>query len=158
LVGSLSHGWRLQNRHQRAVAIAALLGLTTEGFSLYWVFGAFPSKSAVNAFLFANELLAGIVVAMLISLFIPKIAKIVLGISGILFIGLNLLLIVLIDTKRFIPVRAFCSLNGLLIGLSIPLTLFLWLTYRKSREEQSGEGEVAASETVAGSANESNQL
>ena len=158
LIGSLSPGWRLQNRHQRAEAIAALLGLTTVGMSLYWVFCALPSISAVNAFFFAKELLGGIFVAMLISLFIPKTAKIVLGISGILFIGLNLLLIVLIDTKRFIPVRAFCSFNGIFIGLSIPLAIFLWRTHKKSREEENLDSEDAAPELLDENERDSNQV
>ena len=50
-------------------------------------FGILQSVSAVNAFYFAKSLLAGICIAMLISLIWSQGAKIVLRVSGILFIG-----------------------------------------------------------------------
>ena len=70
-----------------------------------------------------------------ISVFSPKIARVALGISSILFLGINLLAIVHHDLRRFAEtVRLFCSVDGFLLGMSIPLTVLLWLTYKKSRD------------------------
>ena len=156
LIGSLLPGWRIQNRHQRALTIAALLGLTTEGLSLYWVFGAFSSVSVVYAFFFAKNLLAGIFVAMIISLFIPKTVKVALGLFGILFICLNFLLIAIYYTKHLLPVRSFCALNGMFLGISISLAIFLWRRHKNSGG-LTGMSEEAASETSAESGEESNE-
>jgi hypothetical protein len=151
LIGSLSLGWRLQNRQQRSTAFTGTLGLIYTGLSLYWLFGIFPSVSVVNAFYFGKSIVGGVFFVLLISIVLPErakpmSAKITLGIFGILFLCLNLLFIVLIDTKRFIPARAFCSLNGLLIGLSIPLTIFLWRSHKQIREEPNLDSEDAAIE------------
>ncbi|MGA2349729.1 MAG: hypothetical protein ABSF70_04780 [Terracidiphilus sp.] len=147
LMGSLSHGWRLRTPHQRALAIAPLLGLTVEGLSLYWVFGVFPSVSTVYAFFFTKNLLAGIFVAMLISLFVPRAAKIALAVLGILFACLSLLLLLaLYHSKRPFPIRAFCSLNGMFIGLLIALAFYLWRTHKRTREEPNGICDAVAFE------------
>jgi hypothetical protein len=150
LVGSLEPGWRLKNPHLRALPLAALLGLTTEAMSLYWVFGALPSLSAVYVLFFVKSLLAGIVVAMLISIFFPESAKIALGIIGILFICLNLLLLLfaLHLSKHPIPIRPFCMLNGHLIGLSIPLAIYLWRRPNRTNDEQIGDCEESATEAT----------
>jgi hypothetical protein len=150
LIGPLSHGWRLQDPHHRAVALAALLGLFVHGMSLYWVFGVLPSISAVNAFFFAKNLLAGIFVAMIIILILPMTAKIALGIFGIFFIGFNVVAIAHHDLASLAPaIRLFCTVYGMFIGISIPLAIFLWRSNKNSGGEQNGNREGAASENAA---------
>ncbi len=147
LIGSLFPGRRSRRGNYRAVALTALLGLTSVGLSLYWIYGSFPSLSAINVFFFAKDLLAGVFVALVISLFDPKRTKIVLGIVGILFIGFNLFAMIRDDLSRLAPAtRFFCAVNGLLLGMLITLAIFLWRTSNRPKEDQNIEGDVAASE------------
>ncbi len=100
-------------------------------------FGILQSVSAVNAFYFAKSLLAGICIAMLISLIWSQGAKIVLRVSGILFIGFNIYAIAHYDLRRLAPaVRIFYLTNGWLIGMAIPSATALCLPARKTRERQ----------------------
>jgi hypothetical protein len=150
LIGSLSSGGRHQTPNNRALTYAVLLGLTSEGLSLYWVFGSFSSLSAVYIFFFFKNLLAGIFVAMLIFLVLPKITKIALVVLGILFIGLNvLLLFVIFHSKQPIPVRAFCTVDGMFIGVLFSLAVFLWRSHKNAGNEPDSPCEDAVSEDSA---------
>jgi hypothetical protein len=126
----------LRNRQQRTLTLVALLGLVYVGLSLYQVFAAFGSVSAVNAFNFAKSLVIGVSIAMCISIFGPKSAKHVVGISGGLFVGINLLAMTHHDLRHLAMTgRGFLSLDGLLLGISIPTAMFLWLANKKSTGE-----------------------
>lgn len=160
LIRKQSHGWRLQNRQQYAISLAALLGLTVEGLDLYWVFGAFSSLSAVNAFFFTKNLLAGIFIALLIILLLPRTAKTAFGIISTLFVFLDLLLLFAHSHSMSpISVRAFCSLNGMFFGITIPLAISLWRKYLRDRNNQTGNSKTKDSEsTVEGGEELSNSL
>jgi hypothetical protein len=137
LKDSPSPGQGLRNRQQGALTLAGLSGLAYVGMSLYRVIGVFHSVLAVNAFYFIETLVLGISVAMPVyffSFFSPKVAKIILGISGVLLIGINLLAIPRPNFWRLaLAARGLFSLDGLLLGISIPVAIFLWQTYKKSR-------------------------
>jgi hypothetical protein len=91
---------------------------------------------AVNAFNFAKNLVIGISIAMCISISGPKSAKHVLGISAGLFVGINLLAMTHHDLRRVAMTgRGFLSFDGLLLGISIPTAMFLWLANEKSTDE-----------------------
>jgi hypothetical protein len=125
-----------RERQSRALTIAGLCGLAYVGLSLYGAFGSFPSVLTLNAFHFAEALAAGMSVAMCISVFGPTRAKMVLGISGILFIANNIPVIWGHEITRFVmTVRGFSSVNGLLIGLMVPLALSLWLETKRRTTE-----------------------
>lgn len=128
--------WVLKNRQERVLTLSGLLGLAYVGLSLYGYFGIFHSLPALNIFSLTKGLVAGIFVAGLISVFGLKSAKVVLGISATLFIGMNLFVIAHHDLKRFATtVRGFSLVNGLLLGISIPTAIFLWREHRKSTGE-----------------------
>jgi hypothetical protein len=117
-----------RHRHRRALTLAGVCGLTYIGLSLYRDFGVFQSVLAVNAFYFAKNLVAGITIAMLISVFGRKSAKVILVISCILLIGNNLIVISHHDLTCFVTtIRGYSSINGLLLGMAVPLAVFLWL-------------------------------
>ena len=146
LNGSLSPQRSVRHQQPRALAMAGVCGLASIGLSLYWDFSVFPSVSAVSALHFATNLAAGITVAMLISVFGPKRAKIVLGISGILLIVNDLIMISLIvisrhDVTRFVTTSlGFSSVNGLLIGIAVPSAIFLWLEATKRARDKTAAG------------------
>jgi hypothetical protein len=74
--------------------------------------------------------------------------RIWLGLCGILFIGFNLMVLASPKLRSISPtLGAFWSLNGNLLGNSIPLAVFLWLTNKKARLEQSLDSEIAASDS-----------
>jgi len=128
LKDSLSPVQSLQARQQRALTLGGLLGLAYVGMSLYRDFGVFHSVIAVNAFYFTENLLFGITIAMLISVFSPKGVKFVLGVSCLLFVGMNLFIIAHHALRHFsTTVRGFSIVNGMLIGMSVSLAIFLWL-------------------------------
>ncbi len=122
----LPPGHSLRNRQHRALNLAGLLVSVYLGMSLYRVLAVFPSVLAVNAFYFTKSLVVGIPIALVVSVATPKGAKYVLGISGILFIGTNFIVIAHHELRHFAAtVRGFSVANGLLLGISIPLALFL---------------------------------
>jgi TPR repeat protein len=126
----------LQTRHPRALTLAGLFGLAYVAMSLYRMFGVFDSELAVNVFYFIENLVVGISIAVAVSVFAPKGAKFVFGISVMLFIGTNFIVIAHHELRHFAAtVRGFSMANGLFLGISIPLAFFLWRTYRRSRSE-----------------------
>jgi hypothetical protein len=123
----------LRHRQPRALTTAGVCGLAYIGFSVYRAFGSFQSILAVNAFYFAESLAAGITIAMLITVFGPKRAKVVLGVSGTLLIVNDFIVIAHHQLTRFVTaVRGFGVVNGLLIGIAVPLAIFLWLQTTKT--------------------------
>jgi len=138
LKDSLSPQPNVRHRQPRALTMGGACGLAYIGLSVYGAFGSFPSVLAVNAFHFFNALVAGIGVAMFISVFSPKRAKVVLGVSGTLLIVNDLIVISHHELTRFVmTVRGFSMVNGLLMGMAVPLAIFLWLeTTKKARAKQ----------------------
>jgi hypothetical protein len=128
----------LRHRQQRALTLAGLCGVGYIGLSLYGAFGIFPSVLTVNAFHFVKNLVAGIAMATLICMLRPKSVKVVLGISGVLLIGTDLIVIWRHALTRFITtIRGFSSVNGLLIGMAVPFAIFLWReNIKRARDKQ----------------------
>jgi hypothetical protein len=136
----------IRDRHQQRTTLTGLLGLSWVGLDVYGYshFGILQSLSAVNAFYFGKSVLSGICVAMLVSLVWSQGTKTVLRICGILFIGFNIYAITHYDLRHLAPgLRAFYSANGLLIGMAIPLAIFLWVEGEKTRGSQNGNDGVA---------------
>ena len=138
-MGFLLPGRRLRNRQQRFAPLIGLLGLSHVGLDLYRHSPSvvFHSVVAVNALTFTQYLLGGIFFAAVISVLWPTSAKIVLGISGTLFIGINLLFLVAAhhNPGRFaLGFRGCYLVNGLLVGVFIPLSIFVWLRCEKTAE------------------------
>ena len=129
------------DRQQPALTMAAVCGLAYIVLSVYGALGSFASVLTVNAFHFAESLAAGITIAIAITVFGPKRAKIVLAISSTLLIGSNLIVIWHHQFMRFVTtIRSFSSLNGLLIGLTVPLAVFLWLEMTKRTRDKKAAG------------------
>lgn len=151
LAGFRSKGKITQNRQQRFAAIAGLLGLIYVGLDIlgFTYIGRLHSASAVDAFYLAKNLLAGTFVAMLI-LFVSgrRGVKIALGISGIVVIGFNVRFIAHYDLAHIAAAqRLFCSTNGMSIGLSVPLAIFLWRSRRVIASDEILHGEISTTET-----------
>jgi hypothetical protein len=121
-----------RERQSRVLTIAGLCGLAYVSLTLYGAFGSFPSVLTLSAFHFAEALAAGMSVAMCISVFGPKRARMVLGISGILLMANDLPVIWRHELTRVVmTVRGFSSVNGLLIGMAVTLGIVLWLEKMK---------------------------
>jgi hypothetical protein len=129
-----------QNRQQGTLTLAELFGLAWVGLMVYGAYGIFPSVLLVNIFDFAKNCVIGITVALILSVIGPRISKAAMGISGMLFVGITLLVIAHHDLRSFTEtIYAICSLDGLLLGISISLAIVLWLRAMKStRGEQAG--------------------
>jgi hypothetical protein len=114
--------------------LAAIFGLIYLGLSLYGAFGIFQSVTAVNVFYFVKSLVAGVSIAVLICLLRPKGLEALLCLFGVLFAGINLLVIAHHALRRFAATsRGFWMANGLLIGASVVLAIFLWWAAREKR-------------------------
>jgi hypothetical protein len=124
-------GQSLRNPQQRVITLAGLLGLSSVGLDIYRhsPIVVLHSVFAANALAFTQHLLSGTLIALLICVYWPKSAKVVLGISGTLFVAIDLLLLVIAyhDPRRLAGIRGCYSTTGLLIGISVPLAIFLWL-------------------------------
>jgi TPR repeat protein len=144
----------IRNRQQRQTALAGLLGLLGVGLRIYWHshYGILLSLSVVNAFYFGRSLLSGIIIATLASLVWPKVAKGLIGLSGILFIAFNVYAITHYELRHLAAsLRVFYSANGLLIGIAGASAALLWL--EQTRGNQNGNDGVAPG-TVAASGTE----
>ena len=129
------------HRREPALTAAGILGLTWVGLNLYRAFAVFQSVLSANVLSFAEGLVAGVGVAMLISIFRLKTVKIALGVSVALLL-LNCVIVIRLHALRLFVitgVRGFSSVNGLLLGIAVPLAIFLWLQTNKTGEH----GEVA---------------
>jgi Sel1 repeat len=131
-------GQSLRNPQQRVITLAGLLGLLSVGLDLYRhsPIVVLHSVFAANALALTQHLLGGTLIAMIICGFWPKSAKVMLGISGTLFVAINLLLLVIAyhDPRRLAVIRGCYSGNGFLIGISVPLAIFLFLQSGKPTE------------------------
>src|SRR5437667_918190 len=131
---------------QRTAIVKELLGLS---YLVLVCMGLFQMGVAqTNAFRFTKNLLAGMVLAMLISVIWQQSAKSVLRISGMLFVAFNLYAIAHYDVKHFAPaIRMFYLTNALLIGMAIPSAAAVWLAAKTYQERQSRSGQAAPSQT-----------
>jgi hypothetical protein len=138
LKDSISPHRSLRHRQQPALTMAGICGLASIGLSLYGGFGIFQSALRVNAFNFVKNLVTGIAMATLICMLRPKSVKVALGISGVLLIGTDFIVIWRHALTRFITtIRGFSSVNGLLIGMTVPLAIFLWREkIKRARDKQ----------------------
>ena len=149
LLGSLYFGFaflRSRQIHRTRTEITtgtlALLLLTHLVLDLYWyLYFSFPSSLAVTSFYFVRHLLSGVLIAMLLSIALPKSAKLVLVVSVALFTAFNLFQVVHYELAHIPPtIRLLWLGNGLFIGMSIPSAIVLWLDSKKTRGGLSGGG------------------
>lgn len=132
LRGSLLARRGLKNQQTQKLTLAGLFGVAYVGLSAYATFGTFHSASGAVTFNFVEALVAGITVAMLISIFGPTSAKVVLVMSAMLLVGIDFLVIAHHAFRQFVArVRGFSSFNGLLLGILIPFIIMLWCERRK---------------------------
>jgi TPR repeat protein len=130
--------WLITRRRQpRATALTGVLGLLWVGLNLYGGahFGIVESGPMVHAFYLVRDLIGGSFAAMLIFLLLILRARIVLQISGALFIGFNTYALTLYQPRSSAPaINAFWSANGWLIGMAIPAAIYLWLEHKGRRD------------------------
>ncbi len=120
-------------RHPATLAgLIILLGVGLDIFGMTHI-EYLHSLSVINFLYFFKNLLAGMVIALLISVVWPwgHSAKIILGIAGLLLFGFNALLIAHAQLRYL---RGFYIMNGLLIGILLPIAIFLWMAYKKSKD------------------------
>jgi hypothetical protein len=115
--------------------LAGLIIFLVVGLDLYGIFYIeyLYSLSAINLLYFFKHFLGGVVIALLISVVWPweHSARIILGIASLLLFGFNALLIAH-SPLRYL--RGFYIMNGLLIGILLPIAIFLWMAYKKSKD------------------------
>jgi TPR repeat protein len=144
LKDSVLSGWSPRDRGQRRLALTGLFGLTYVGLRLYRFFGVFHSGLAANIFQFFECLVVGILISNGGYFFPAKRPKVLLGLSCVLFFGVNLLAIARPDFwHRARPVQGLVSVDGLLLGISIPVAIFLWRD-RAGRIENRDRGATAS--------------
>jgi len=124
------------NRPSQTTTAAGLAGLFCTGLGIYAhsQFSVFPSELLASGFTFARYVLVGVslylFVKVLAPLAVPKRARVLLGMLGVLFLCFNMWAIVF-ATARQLPlnspaaIRLFTTTNGLIIGLAIPLVVSL---------------------------------
>lgn len=120
-------GRKPRSPQQGKLTLAGLFGLAYIGLSAYGSIALFQSISAVNGFYLVKNLVVGIAIGLLVSVFGPQRSKVFFGISILLFVGVSLLVIVHNELGDLATKRcAFCSLEGLLIGVLIASAVLLW--------------------------------
>lgn len=119
----------IRTQKQRMTTLAALLVLSWVGLHLFgpFYFGTSQSALAVRAFSFAEQFLTGICVVMLVFLFWPRGTNSMLRLSGILFAAFNVYALAHYQMRHLAAIRLFYMGNGLIIGMSVPSAILLWL-------------------------------
>lgn len=136
IAGSFSRDSNLSNQRRRSTTAVGLSGLGCVGLAVYAHsrFGVFPSELIASGFTFARYVLTGVslflLISVLTSLAVPKRAQVLLGILGASFLSVNVWAIAYATTHQsllsFPPAaRLFLSTNGLIVGMAIPLAVFL---------------------------------
>jgi hypothetical protein len=144
-----------RDRQQRTFTAAGLAGLCYAALDFFGFryIGILTPVSTVGALSLVKSLLAGTSLVFLLPIVLPnnlwpKIIKIVLGLFGLLFVGLNLYVIANYKLRSIVPtLRSFWSINGMLLGIAISLGICLWLTHTKFKLEQNLDGDVIASDS-----------
>jgi hypothetical protein len=155
LIGSLMPRGSFGGWQWRTTTAAGLAGLCYVALDLcgFRYINILTPVSAIGAFSFVKSLFAGTSLAFLLHVVLPnnlwpKIIKIVLGLFGLLFVGLNLYVIANYKLRSIAPtLRSFWSINGMLLGIAISLGICLWLTHTKFKLEQNLDGDVIASDS-----------
>jgi hypothetical protein len=94
---------------------------------------------AIASFQLFKGVFAGMSVLLLVSVVLPgsvsvKIARVGLGVIGMLLIGINLLSILNPKTRSFVPtLRSLWSINGMFLGTLVALAIYLWLEFQRDR-------------------------
>lgn len=119
----------LRSRAQIVTGVATLLLISGFGLDVFWYFyvSHLHSSTAVTALYFLRHLVAGLIIAVLVSVVHPKSAKAVLIAAAVLFIAFILFQIIRSELRHIpLTIRLLCFL-GLPIGMSIPSVIFRWL-------------------------------
>jgi hypothetical protein len=150
LVSGLPRGGRV--RVQRAPVITGLLGLACVVLYVYAhsSFGVFRYPIEYDAYLCFKDFLVGTFVVMAVSIVTPryswpKIAKVGLGIIGVVFVAFNVFAVVHASWRQLVPaIQLFCMANAMLVGMSVPTAVFLWRERQNPEAESNSEHGSAA--------------
>jgi hypothetical protein len=124
------------NRPSQSTTAAGLVGLCCVGLDVYAhsQFRVFPSELLASGFDFARYVLTGVflflLISVLTSLTVPKRAQVLLGILGISFLSFNMWATAFVTAHQALlsspaAVRLFSTTNGLIVGMTVPLVVFL---------------------------------
>jgi hypothetical protein len=122
LLGSGKAGQFFKTLEQRIGGAAALAGFAFAAVGLFWHYyaGFLYTRLLAIAFYVGWKILGGMFLAMLICILAPRNIKVLLGISVVLLIAFNGLVIFGYSTGRLLAALLFSSLAlGLLIGVSV---------------------------------------
>jgi hypothetical protein len=154
IIGSLmllAGSWRSRHRDRRwrATALTGLVGVSYVGVDLYGLydFGWMRAGYGIDAFYLVKHGLSGAFIVLLISVVYslerPHRARMVLKVAGAVWVAFNIVAMMHFNLRHLVPaVRLFWMVNGLLVGMAIPLAAFLW----RAGGRESRDGEVAAFE------------
>ena len=129
---------RANARHPqpRAFTIGGIIGLAYVGLSICQYFIVFKTVPTLSAFRFVTALMAGVTLAMYVTVIGRKAAKVAMGISGALLTFIDFVVIWAIwhhkVTQPVMTIPGFGVVNGLLIGIVGTLAIFLRLQMDKT--------------------------
>jgi Sel1 repeat-containing protein len=145
LVVFLKAWQRRRTRAQIVTGVAALLLMSSFVMDLFWYsyIGHLQSSTAFNALYFARHFVGGVIVAVLLSIVVPRSAKVLLVSAAALFGAYILFQVVHCELKHVAPtIRLFCF-TGFPVGMAIPPTIFLWLDQRTRGQGLNGKSDAA---------------
>jgi hypothetical protein len=156
LIGPMLERNSRRNAQQRRFTIIGLLGLSYVGVSLlgFRYIGILTPIWAVASFQFLKSLVSITFFLLLLSVVLPKnirarVAGVGIGILGVLFVGINLFLILNPKTRGPAPsVRPLWSIDAKLLGLLVPLAIWLWVETQGVQERAGPDGSDEASEST----------
>ncbi len=148
LLGSVIPGGSFRTAQHGPFTLVGILGLSYIVLDLCGLryIGAQTPLMAVGAFEFVKILPVAVTVPLLFSTALPhsiwpKVAKVALGLFGILFLGLNILVMTVNRLRTVVPTASpFWKIDGMLLGTFASLAIFLWLT-RNSRDTDRAQAE-----------------
>ena len=142
LVAPILEKNKLRNTRQLTTTIAGLLGLSYAALDLvgFRYVGILTPIWAIASLQFFKGVSAGMSLLLLLSIVLPngvpiKIARVGLGVIGMLLIGINLASTLIPKTRSFVPtLRPLWSLNGMFLGTLAAVAIYLRLEFQRYRE------------------------
>lgn len=154
-IGSLASGGSPRGKQRRKLAVAGLIGVFYVTLSLlgFRYIGILTPVALNGGFRFIRGAVAATWVAILLRLVMPvwwtKAIKIWLGVCGLLFLGLNSMVLAKHGMGHALfALGSFWLMNSMLLGTAIPLAIFLWLEHRRSKLGRAFDGEISEPDTA----------
>jgi Sel1 repeat-containing protein len=143
-IGLLKSGHKDSNRARVTTGLTVLLLLISVVLDLFWYsyIGHLQSKAILTAVYLSRHLVAGVLIALLVSMVRQKSARGILIAAAAMFSAFVVVAVIRAELRHASPEIRFLCFIGLPIGMAIPSSILLWLDRKRSDQGLASEGDA----------------